>query len=231
MHSSMRRRRTAISTWPAIADLMTVIAILTAVIALKSCGEVRAGQTNPKQEAGLDIDELKTELDEAKVLLEARTAALERTQSELNSATAALEEIRSELRAALARANPNDTKGVGKPPCLGLDRSEQPNSLFTITVLPNSQFSISDWSRSPVAQRLQDMLGARYDPEPGEEEFKALGALISDWGDAEAIPGEPCNFWVRILPNGISPKDLWDEWRWIGRYFGGTVNPSVFRSY
>ena len=179
---------------------MTVIAIMAAVIAFGSCGE-RTEQSN-SEEVDTEIAELRIEL----------------------------EETRSELRAALAQANPNETKGVGNPSCLGVDGRKQPNSLFTITVRLDSQYSISNWSSSPVTTRLRNALGTRYNPEPDEEEFKALGARISEWGHTQAIPGEPCNFWVRVQPDSISADELWDKWRWMGHFFGGAVNPGVFRS-
>ena len=173
---------------------MTVVAIMAAVFAFGSCKQ--------RDSFKMQNDSLSVQID-------------------------SIESVKDSLKTAadsLAHALDEATKAPGNPSCLGVDENDNPIALLTITAYPYSFYSISDWNSTNTAARLRGELGVLADHELDEAEFKALGNRIRRWGHTQALRDEPCNFWVRVESNGIDADQLWNKWRWMRLYFGGSVN-------
>ena len=225
----MRRSRTALTAWPAFADLMTILAVVGLAVAAGLAipgddGEdalTEALARNESLEAEVaDLERQLAEARERNTTLTARIEALEEQQRaaarDFNAALAArIETLEQELEDARAR----ELAGrLGHFPCLGTRTGSQtaPVPLLRIVVAggPASRPARS----ASAAYRLTPLWppGADVDGIPRLHEAVAHGLMpegdlqdyargMYEYGDAGDTYGRSCRFFVELQKDETTP--------------------------
>ena len=213
----MRRSRSALTAWPAFADLMTVLAVLGLAIAAGVASVGAPGGDVPLEDRIRDL--------EAKLAAERRLNA--GAQDRIRDLEAALKEARArieELRQLV-------TEGVlGSVPCLGT----RPGSLTTpvplLRIVVDSGYVLTRlWPPEKEADvagipRLGEAI-AHGPMQEGDLQDYARG--MHAYGNADDnVYGRPCRFWVELQKGETTSQAAFSRAvGFVGDYFLFT-NPS-----
>ncbi len=217
----MRRKRTRVTVWPAITDLMTAILIIaflsgTVTVAYINNNSADDGLDNPEIDEMLrdSISELQTQVD----------SLLDVFDEYLNEYPSA--QLVIVLKDSIENLLDDEGK-IGSRSCLGRDEDKQPNSPMTIRVNPadyqirlNTQLIESGW------HGLQQYVRPYDQRELSESEMIDFAREMYRLGDGR-IEGK-CRFFVRLEKSEeVSQEALVLRWNNLKDYFAGLTNPSV----
>jgi len=165
---SISRRRTSVTVWPAIADLMTVIAIMAGLISIAQCAV-----TDNKTPEELEI-----------------------TSKERDSLQFALNKMTKERDSLQSELDKKPGKGLGSRPCLGFVGPNQTHPLIAISVLPGNRYHITmvpDIIHHPLIEELLPII-----PEGSLNRLQLINLRekIIEFGKEQ--PDGGCSFSVRL---------------------------------
>ena len=214
----MRRSRSALTAWPAFADLMTVLAVLGLAIAAGVA--IRSDAANDRVDdlqAGLDVARQENARDRDRIqALEAELAAAREDNRTLEARLEAARErdpgdrgLAEALGEARARIADLETRiRLGSVPCLGT----RPGSLTAPVPLP--QIVVDAGYR--LTRRWPPENAADVADIPALEEAIAQGVLQEDdfsryarairaYGNRDDTYRGPCRFWVELRSGETTP--------------------------
>ncbi len=205
----MRRHRTQVTVWPAVADLMTVIAVVSVIAGLAFC--------SPKS-ASDSLQEKRDSLQEERDSLQEEKDSL---QAENESLAARLGSLRVEVD-SLSR------DGEGIPACLGRDSRDDLIPLVSITVRNDDTYLVQrTWC--PTRNNMFAALNAEINEIDGEVlNRNQLRRFAEKASNTAAAQSSNCGFWAHLRNGGVSISELRNRYHDdFARFFSGLVNPSV----
>ncbi len=165
----MRRSRSALTAWPAFADLMTVLAVLGLAIAAGVAGvEAPDGEGLPED----SVPMLETELAAAR----GRIAALE----------ARIEALDLERR-------------LGSFPCLGTRPGSSTLPVPLLRIVVDSGYRLTRlWPGGAEVQAIPRLDEAIAHGLMQEGDFQSYAGGMHAYADADSTYDRPCRFWVEL---------------------------------
>lgn len=204
----MKRYRTSITVWPAIADLMTAIMIFGFLV-----GTLFYYDRDKRQSNTLPADSVSSSREEP-----INTSKHDSVPSD--TLVSQIEVYRDSLKLLSDSVDVlNNKTGVGDPSCLDED-----GSIMTIRMDPNDVYYITlNHPNIKLGEtELQQYITSFHGKALSKAEMINFASRL-DWiGENSAIK---CNFYVQVENGGI-PKDSF-QLRWLNdlsRYFAGAVN-------
>lgn len=202
----MRRPRASLTAWPAFADFMTILAVVSLAIAAGVLTD-GAGSSGP--------DELPAKiakLEEENEKLEKENATLKADLAERNSKIAEL----------LARIQSLETlKHFGHMPCL-----PHPNSPTTpvplLQIAVNSGYILTGvWDRAieGVVTTIPGLSAAIARGQMGRRDFEHYAGQIYRYGDKEDTFKSSCRFFVQLKNETDSLASFAQAFGVVNRYF------------
>ena len=184
----MRRSRSALTAWPAFADLMTVLAVLGLAIAA-GVASIEPGPEDPMQD-------LKDRIRELEVELEAAQARNARDGDRIGA-------LEDELAATRARMEEDERREVerrlGSVPCLGTQPGSRTAPVPLLRIVVDSGYHLTRlWppgANVAGIPRLDEAI-AHGSMQEGDLLGYARGMLAH--GDADDTYGGSCRFWVEL---------------------------------
>ncbi len=194
----MRRSRSALTAWPAFADLMTVLAVLGLAIAAGVASVAAPDPPDPGVSAG-GQERLQDQLQETRdQLLEAKELSA-RLEAQLAEARARNRELETRV-----------TEGMlGSVPCLGTRPGSLTAPVPLLRIVVDSGYALTRlWPREKepdVADipRLEEAIARGLMQEDG---FSRYARDIHAYGNADDTYGGPCRFWVELHKGETTPQ-------------------------
>lgn len=183
----MRRKLTRVTVWPAIADLMTAIMVISVLSGMILVALNYKSDDQPETE---DLaQDLKIQVDSLQVVIEEKEQQLESLQDSIQSI--------------------HDDQGkIGSRSCLGKQGPNRPYSLLTITFnLKNYQIGLNKPQVDSASRELQDYVRPYNQRMLRESEMIAFAKGLYQLGREYTEGG--CNFFVRATADGRIPKSKW----------------------
>lgn len=176
----MRRSPTPVSAWPAIADLMT----LCAIVGLGAAAVVGARAAA----SGEELEELRNESEELRATLD----DMEHSRSEVEELQATVDDLLQRL------AEADKDRGIDQPPCLGSMADGGVRPLFSVTV--NRGYALQQLWQPDDAEgtTLPSFLTEQPARELSVDEFLDRGKRIYAFGDRPDTFGGRCRFYVEL---------------------------------
>lgn len=203
----MRRKQTRVTVWPAIADLMTAILVITFLSGMVVYINNSDGQTADDQETK---EMLRDSIDNLKI--------------QVDSLLSVAEELVI-LQDSIKKLQDDEGK-IGSRSCLGRDERKQPNSLMTIQFNPeNYQIRLNEQHIESGWLKLQQYVRPFDQRELSKSEMINFASGLSRRGKEYAEGA--CTFFVRVEDGGVPKDSLALNWHnYLGRYLG-LVNPRI----
>ena len=226
----MRRTKTQITVWPAIADLMTVTAIIAITLAVAGgCGD------NGSSDESGDIDALEAGHEEELQQRQNRhDAEMQEQRDSLAVLQAEIDKMEADIRDKDSKIDSLETasgKGNVGLSCFGLDEDDDPRSVATIRMVPNGVYQIfhawnnDDRAGHPEAAGFLD--GANLDRLTANALGDFHNALQRDYDKRDR---RGCAWFVRLDGGALEAgavRNTWYEDR-LDLYFS-LVNPGILR--
>lgn len=207
----MSRSRTALTAWPAFADLMTILAVvglLAAVVLLSELSESYEQFEKAQAEIAAKDFEL--------AALAARVGALEQALD--------TQKTEGRLRAELAL---KEARGIDSPPCLGKGDDGQPKPLLQIAVRQGYELR-RRWlpSDEDLVKNIPGLNRAVSLGQVTVDIFKEYAGAIYRYGDGKDNAfGGSCRFFVVLRKETDSAAEFVNAFSVVTRYFF-IANPS-----
>ena len=211
----MRRTKTQITVWPAIADLMTVTAIIAITFGVAGGG---CDETGEKISA-LEAESLRTEKDSLLTALDEKKEEIRELEARRREDMAALEARNDSLRIIII-TNPVSGSCFGKV-------GNQPKAVATIRMLPAGIYQVSPtWNSQesmnvPTASAFFDRTNS---VEMDKEKLHSFHAALKR--DEKLNKLNRCTWFVWLDTGGLGTDEIKDRWYDIQGYFSLT-NPKV----
>ena len=189
----MRRSRSALTAWPAFADLMTVLAVLGLAIA---AGVASVDAPDPPPEDR--IPSLETELAAARE----RIASLEAELAGAREVNTGLRGDLDEAERTLDEAERREIeRRLGSVPCLGTRPGSLTAPVPLLRIVVDAGYRLTRlWPPENAADvadipRLQEAIARGRMP---EADFSRYARGMHAHGNADDTYGGPCRFWVEL---------------------------------
>lgn len=204
----MRRKQTRVTVWPAIADLMTAMLVITFL-----SGMVVVVYINNSDGQATDGRETKEMLRDSRDELKIQVDSLLSVAEELVILQDSIKKLQ------------DDEGKIGSRSCLGRDERKQPNSLMTIQFNPDSyQVRLNEQHIESGWPKLRQYVHPYNQRELSKSEMINFASGLSKRGKEYAEGA--CIFFVRVEDGGVPKDSLAFNWNYLGRYLG-LVNPSI----
>ena len=206
----MRRSRTALTAWPAFADLMTILAVVGLAIAAGLAG------------GGDDVDALNVSLEERADDLERQLAAARERNAEAEARIRALEEqlavAREPNAALLARIDALDEqlaaardreveRRLGSFPCLGTLPGSQTAPVPLLRIVVDAGYRLTPlWPPDADVDGIPRLDEAVAHGRMQEADLQGYARGIHAYGNAADTYGRPCRFWVELRKGETTPQ-------------------------
>ena len=176
----MRRSRTALTAWPAFADLMTILAVVGLAIAAGLAG-------------GDDMEALNVSLEERAGDLERQLAAARERDAQAEARIRALEE---QLAAARDR---EVARRLGSFPCLGTRPGSQTAPVPLLRIVVDAGYRLTPlWPPGADVGGIPRLDEAVAHGLMQEGDLQGYSRGMHAYGNADDTYGRPCRFWVEL---------------------------------
>ena len=200
----MRRSRTALTAWPAFADLMTVLAVLGLAIAAGVAGvdAPDGGEDPPPAE---DPDQSP----------EAQLAA---ARERIAALELEIEDLKLERR-------------LGSFPCLGTRPGSSTAPVPLLRIVVGSGYHLTRlWPAGADVQDIPRLEEAVARGPLQEGDFRMYAGGMYAHGDADSTYGRPCRFWVELRKGATTSQTTFSRARSIvEQYFLLSNSSEVIR--
>ena len=215
----MRRTKTQITVWPAIADLMTVTAIIAITFGVAGGGCDGENETGEKISA-FEADSLREDNDSLRTALEEKNGEIKELEARRREDMAALEARNDSLR-IMIMTNPVSGSCFGKV-------GNQPKAVATIRMLPAGIYRVSrTWNSQesmmvPTASAFFDRTNS---VEMDKEKLHSFHAALKQ--DEKLSEMNRCSWFVRLDTGGLGADEIRDRWHDDIRNYFPLTNPPV----
>ena len=200
----MKRSRTEITAWPAVADLMTAVVVITFLTG----AIVYYGGSSSQISEDLSPESFETLLKEVDAFRDSILILIANADSLRDS----VDELRDSVEILI-----DEQEGAGDPNCLSRDTE----SLMTIRFDPNSYIiQINQLGMTLDFAELEALISPYDQRAISTVEMTTLAKSIDQFGDNY----NSCNFFVNIENGGISSSSLQLRWMALAPYFAGAIN-------
>lgn len=176
----MKRSRTALTAWPAFADLMTILAVVGLAIAAGLAG-------------GDDMEALNVSLEERADDLERQLAAAREHNAQAEARIRALEE---QLAAARDR---EVERRLGSFPCLGTRPGSQTAPVPLLRIVVDAGYRLTPlWPPGADVDGIPRLDEAIAHGLMQEGDLQGYARGMHAYGNADDTYGRPCRFWVEL---------------------------------
>ena len=184
----MRRSRTALTAWPAFADLMTILAVVGLAIAAGLAG-------------GDDMEALNVSLEERAGDLERQLAAARERDAQAEARIRALEE---QLAAARDR---EVARRLGSFPCLGTRPGSQTAPVPLLRIVVDAGYRLTPlWPPGADVEGIPRLDEAVAHGLVQEGDLQDYARGMHAYGNADDTYGHPCRFWVELRKGETTPQ-------------------------
>ena len=177
----MRRSRTALTAWPAFADLMTVLAVLGLAAGVAVVGG-----------RGEDIPALKAKLAAAQQRNDSLKAELEAARQRNANSKARIEE----LEARIEKLEMSVAEGVlGSIPCLGTRRGSPTTPVPLLQIVVDSGYRLTRlWPEGAEVEEIPQLNAAIAHGLMQEDDLRGYAGDMYEYGRDRG----DCRFWVEL---------------------------------
>ena len=189
----MRRSRTALTAWPAFADLMTILAVVGLAIA--------AGLADTSSlEERADLERQLAAARERNAQAEARIRALEEQLAAAREPDVALLARIDALEEQLAAARDREVaRRLGSFPCLGTRPGSQTAPVPLLRIVVDAGYRLTPlWPPGANVGGIPRLDEAIAHGLMQEEDLQDYARGMHAYGNAGDTYGRPCRFWIEL---------------------------------
>ncbi len=196
----MRRSRTALTAWPAFADLMTVLAVLGLAIAAGVAGVDAPSDEETELAAARERNaDLAARLEEAETLKD-ELAAAQKRNADLAARLEEAEAQEADLTARLEEAEQREVeRRLGSFPCLGTRTGSRTAPVPLLRIVVDSGYRLTRlWPVGADVQDIPRLDDAIAHSPMQEDDLSRYARGIHAYGNADDTYGRSCRFWVEL---------------------------------